>query len=309
MDEIYDVIIIGSGPAGLGAGVYCKRYKLKTLVIGKEPGGYLTKTHMIENYLGFPSILGAELAKKFQEHAEKVGVELKFFATVSNIKKNNDIFELRTESGETFKSYSVIVAIGTVQRRLNVPGEDKFLGKGVSYCATCDAPFFKGKTVCVVGGSDAAGVTALMLTEHAKKVYISYRREELRAEPITKERIEKNPKIEIIYKSNIKEFKGKDKLESIVIDIDGEIKEMPMDGVFIEIGSIPSTVLLKNLNVETNEQGYIKVKEDMSTNVEGLFAAGDISTGSNNFRQIITAAAEGAIASNSAFKYIKSTKG
>jgi len=304
MDK-YDVVILGAGPGGLGAAVYCARYNLKTLVIGKLLGGYAAEAHLIENYLGCKSITGIELSQRFKEHAEGLGAKILLGIDVISVRRTKSTFEVTSGENRKYSCKAIVVALGTQRRKLEVPDEDKFVGKGISYCASCDAPFFRDKTVGVVGGSDAAGTTALMLTEHAKKVYIIYRKEELRAEPITKKRIDQNRKIEIIYKTVVKELKGSNKLESVVLDKEGKTSELKIDGLFIEIGSVPSTVILKELGVEVTEEGYIKVKEDMSTSAPGVFAAGDITTGSNGFRQIITAASEGAVAANSIFKYLK----
>jgi thioredoxin reductase (NADPH) len=297
---------MGAGPGGLGAAVYCARYNLKTLVIGKLLGGYAAEAHLVENYLGFKSIPGIELSQKFKEHADSLGAKILLGIDVVSVKKSGKGFEVTSSENKKYSCKAIAVALGTQRRKLECANEEKFLGKGVSYCASCDAPLFKDKTVAVVGGSDAAGTTALMLTEHAKKVYIIYRKEELRAEPITKKRIDQNKKIEIIYKTCVKELKGEGKLESVILDKEGKTSELKMDGLFIEIGSTPSTVIMKELGVEVTEEGYIKVKEDMSTSAAGVYAAGDITTASNGFRQIITAAAEGAVAANSIFRYLKS---
>jgi thioredoxin reductase (NADPH) len=307
MDK-YDIIVLGAGPAGFGCAVYAARYNLKTLVIGKLIGGMAAEAHLVENYLGYRTITGIELSQKFKEHVEGLGVKTILGVDVIAVKKSKDGFEVTTSENKKYSCKAVLIGLGTQKRKLECANEEKFLGKGVSYCATCDAPFFKDKVVSVVGGSDSAGTIALMLAEHAKKVYIIYRKEELRAEPITKKRIDQNKKIEIIYKSNVAELKGANKLESVVLDTDGKKSELKMDGLFVEIGTVPSTVIFKELGLEVTQEGYIKVKEDMSTNIPGIYAAGDITTGSNGFRQIITAAAEGGIAANSMFKYIKSSK-
>ncbi|MEM7816094.1 MAG: FAD-dependent oxidoreductase [Candidatus Aenigmatarchaeota archaeon] len=303
--ERYDVVVLGAGPGGMGTAVYCARYNLKTLVIGKILGGMAAEAHRVENYLGFKSISGVELSQKFREHVESLGVKVVLGTDIVSVKKSKSGFEVGTADRKKYSSRSVVVALGTQKRKLELPNEEKFLGKGVSYCASCDAAFYKGKVVGVVGGSDSAGTTALMLAEHASKVYIIYRKEDLRAEPITKKRIAENRKIEIIYKTVVRELKGRERLESVILDTEGKQKELKIDGLFIEIGSVPSTVILKELGVETTEEGYIKVREDMSTNVPGIFAVGDITNACNNFKQIITAVAEGGIAANSIFRYLK----
>jgi thioredoxin reductase (NADPH) len=306
--EKYDVVVLGAGPGGFGAAVYSARYGLKTLLIGKMLGGYAAEAHLVENYLGCKSITGMELAQKFKEHADSLGVKSLLGLDVVSVKKSKDGFEVTSSENKKYSCKAVVIALGTQRRKLECPSEAKFQGKGLSYCASCDAPFFKDKVVGVVGGSDAAGTTALMLASHTKKVYIIYRKEELRAEPITKKRIDQNKKIEVIYSTVVKELKGSNRLESVVLDTNGKARELPMDGLFIEIGSVPTTVIFKDLGVEVTPEGYIRTKEDMSTNVPGIFAAGDITTACNGFKQIITAAAEGAVAANSIFKYIKKGK-
>jgi len=307
--EKYDIVILGAGPGGLGASVYCARYNLKTLVIGNLLGGYAAEAHLVENYLGFKAIPGIELSQKFKAHAEGLGVKTMLGVNAVSVKKSKSGFEVLTSENKKYECRAVVVALGTQRRKLECPNEEKFLGKGVSYCASCDAPMFRGKVVGVVGGSDAAAMTALMLAQHASKVFIIYRKEELRSEPINKKRIEQSKNIEVITKTLVKELKGVNKLESVILDKAGKSSELKLDGLFIEIGSVPTTVIFKELGIDVNEEGYIKVNEDMSTNVPGVYAAGDITTASNGFRQIITAVAEGAIAANSIFKYIKAKEG
>jgi thioredoxin reductase (NADPH) len=305
---IYDLIIIGLGPAGLTAGIYAARYKLKTLIIGRDLG-QTAEAWLIENYPGFQDIKGMELIEKFKEHAEKLGVEIMQMVPVNHIKKENSIFVVKTGDDQEFRAKSIILAIGMQKRKMGIPGEKKFLGKGVSYCATCDAAFFNNKVVGVVGGSDSAATAALMLSEHAKMVYIIYRKDALRAQPAWVEKINKNPKIKTIFNAIPKELKGDDVLKSVVIERAGKTEEIALDGIFFEIGYEPETNLPAQLGVETDEYGHIKVKPDMSTNIEGVFAAGDVTTPSEKLRQIITASAEGAIAATSAYKYIKSKGG
>ncbi len=302
---MFDLIIIGAGPAGLTASIYASRYRLKHLVIGKEVGGIATETSEIGNYPGFPMITGPELMQKFSEHAKSLGTEI-LTEEVVKLRKIENGFEVETASGSTFQTKSIILAVGLKRRRLNVPGESEFTGRGVSYCATCDAWFYKDKTVCVIGGSDSAAVAALTLAQFAKKVYIIYRRDKMRCEPIWMEKIEENDKIEIVYNTNVTEIIGKDKVEAVRLDNPYKGSDLlKLDGVFVEIGFVPGLELASELGIETNEKGYIKIDAHGATNVPGVFAAGDITTGSDDLRQIITAAAEGAIASYSAFKYVK----
>ena len=310
MNDLYDVIIVGMGPAGLSAAVYASRFKLKPLVIGKLPGGLVSESYKVENYLGFPSITGAELANKFVSHAKSFGVEMKEGQEVVEIKKIDDVFEVKTNWGQTFKGKTILLAHGLKRRKLGIPGEDEFLGRGVSYCAVCDAFFFRDMVTAVVGGSDSAVTGALQLADVAKKVYIIYRRDKLRALPVWVERALSNPKIEVIYNTNVVEVGGKDKVEYVILDkpYKGSTK-LEVDGLFIEIGFEPDLTLIKQLGVETDENGFVKINQDCSTNVEGVWAAGDITNGSNNLRQIITAAAEGAIAAESIYLYLKKKEG
>lgn len=299
MKNIYDTIIIGAGPAGLTAALYAARYKLKTLVISSEIGGLIMEAHRVENFPGFKSISGMELMNNLKEQVTNLNVKI-INEEVKEIKKNK-LFTLST-SNNKYQTKTVILALGTKRRKLNIPTEDSFLGKGVSYCATCDAPLFKNKIVVVVGGSDSACMAAQLLTEYAKKVHIIYRREKLRAEPIRVEAVLKDKRIEVIYKANVKEIKGKNKVEELILDTG---KKLKVDGIFVEIGTVPIVVLAKKLNIVINKNNYIIVDATLMTNVPGVFAAGDITTSSNNLRQVVTAAAEGAISAQSAYTLIK----
>jgi thioredoxin reductase (NADPH) len=299
---VYDLIIIGQGPAGLSAGIYASRYKLKTLILGEEPGGTATHAYKIKNYPGFSSISGMDLMKKFREQINE-SVEIKQ-EKVIELKEEN-LFVVTTKEG-VCKSKTIIVAAGTKRRELNIPGEHEFLGKGVSYCATCDAMFFKDKRVAVIGGNDAAAMSAMLVSEYASKVFIIYRKEKIRAEPAKVAMIEKNQKIKIINNTNVLGIKGNNMVESLVLDKENNgSNELKVDGVFIEIGSVPSTVLTKKIGINLDENGYIIVDGGMNTNIKGVYAAGDITTGSNKFWQIITAASEGAIAAKSAYDFLK----
>lgn len=295
-NQIYDTIILGAGPAGMTAAIYAARYKLKTLVISKDIGGVANLAHKIENWPGIVSITGQDLMQNFKKHVEALSVKIK----QDEVVKLSEGFEILTSSGKTFKSKSLILALGTVRRKLNIPGEDEFIGRGVSYCFTCDAVFFKNKTVCVVGGSNSAAMAALLLAEYSKKVYIIYRKDALRADPVLIERINKNKKIEILFNSAIAKIIGTKFVEKIVLK---EGKEMPMEGVFVEIGGLPSTGLAKQINVKLDENNFIITDADMQTNVPGVFAAGDVTN--TPLDQIITACGDGAKAAYSAFNYLK----
>ncbi|MBW2988112.1 thioredoxin reductase [Candidatus Woesearchaeota archaeon] len=300
--EIFDVAIIGAGPAGVTAGIYALRYNLKTIVISPNIGGWISKTPVIENWPGVLKISGVELAQRFQEHLRSLQPEL-VEEKALEIKNEGNIFTIKTEGSSEFKARAIILATGSEKRKLNVPGEQEFLGRGVSYCATCDGPLFRGKRVAVVGGGDSAAVSALMLSEYAEKVYIIVRESEMIAKPARVDQITAKANIEVIYNTTIKEMFGDKMLQGVRLS-DG--KELEVEGVFVEIGMIPNNKLAKQLGLELDTRGLIVVREDQSTSIEGVFAAGDVSTGSNRFAQIISAAAEGAIAANSVYKSLKS---
>ena len=292
---MHDLLIIGAGPAGLSASVYASRYGIKNKVIGQIPGGLTTETHEIGNWLGDQAISGADFASKAAEHVKSFGTEIDP-SEVQEIKKEGDIFVIKTSAGEE-NAKTLVVATGTKHRHLGVPGEKEFLGRGVSFCATCDGFFYRGKTVAVVGGNNSAAAAAVHLGNIAEKVYLIYRKENVRAEKYWLDAIEKNPKIEIINNTNVLEIKGELKLETLVFDNEHKgSKEFSVDGLFIEIGLDPNTKLVEDLGVELDERGYISIGTDGRTSLNGLWAAGDITNGSNGFAQIITAAAEGAIA-------------
>lgn len=285
----------------MSAAIYAARYKLKTLVISKEIGGMIVDAHIVENYPGYTKISGMDLMKKFREHVKYFNVEIKE-EEVENIEKG---FKVYTDKG-TYQGKTILLGIGLKRRKLNVKGEEKFIGKGVSYCATCDAPFFKDKTVGVIGGNDAAAMAALLASEYAKKVYIIYRKEKIRAEPYWVDLINKNKKITIINNTNVKEVSGTKFLEKIKLDKPYKNKdELKLDGLFIEIGSVPTKALTQDLKIKTDDKGYIIVNAKQETNVKGVYAAGDITTGSNYFRQVLAAGAEGAIAANSVYVFCK----
>ena len=304
--KIHDLIIIGAGPAGLAASIYASRYKISHLVVGKEPGGQAVEAHKVENWPGTLSISGFDLGRKMREHAEKLGAEI-FMDSVSGIKKIDDVFEITTHTNQ-YQAKNIILASGMEYRKLQIPGEAEFKGKGVSYCPTCDAAFFKDKIVAVVGGANSAASAALLLSEHASRVYLVYRGEKLKVDPAYQEKISKNEKIEVIYSTNIREIKGEKSVEKIILDNKyNENDELEVQGVFIEIGSEPGVELAKQVGVNVDEQGFIIVNPDQSTNVLGIWAAGDATNGSNKLRQIVTAAAEGAVAAGSVYKKLQTS--
>ncbi|MFH1823325.1 MAG: FAD-dependent oxidoreductase [archaeon] len=293
---MYDVIILGLGPAGLSAALYCARYKLKTLIIGELIGGMTTYAHKVENYPGIDEISGMDLIKKMHAQLKKYPIDIKQ-EQIIGAKKGKE-FVVKTKKDE-YRSKAIIFAAGTERKKLNLPGAEDFIGKGLSYCAICDAPLFKNKVVVVIGGSDAAVMDSIMLSQHAKKVYLVYRRKELRAEPVWIDEVLSNKKIEVIYDEELKKIIGSKVVEKIKLNR----RELEVSGVFVDIGSVPSTVLIKKLGLKTDKCDYIITDANRKTNVDGVFAAGDcIET---PLKQIITACADGAIAATSAFKFLK----
>jgi thioredoxin reductase (NADPH) len=301
---MYDLIIIGAGPAGLGASIYASRYKLNHAVIGSEIGGQVTEAWEIENYAGIEAISGKELMAKFVKQTNDLGGTI-VQGSVNNVIKTAEGFEISTIDGKTFETKSIILALGMKARKMNIPGEDKFIGKGISYCATCDAMFYRGKDVVVIGGGDAAATAAIHLAEFANSVQLLYKEGTKTFEPAWDQQMAKIGKIAAGTFTNITNIIGGEKVEGLEYELSGEKKELSIAGVFIEIGSVPGVVVAQNLGVRTDEQGYIVVKQDQSTSVDNVYAAGDATTGSNKFRQIITAVAEGAVAAGSVYKKLK----
>ncbi len=296
--EKYDLVIIGAGPAGLTAGIYAARYKLNVIILSKDMGGLAATAHRICNFPSYEEIGGMQLMERMTNQALKLGVKINY-ETVLEITKNKE-FIIKTSSKE-YSSKKVIFAGGTERKKLNVPGEEKLLGRGVSYCATCDAAFFKNKIVSVVGGSDAALTAALLLSEYAEKVFIIYRQKEFsKAEPAWVDLVRKEKKIKVLFEEEIKEIMGEVKVEEIKLSSGKKIK---VDGVFVEIGSVPKLDLLNSLKIRTENRGYILVNENQETNVQGFYAAGDITN--NELKQIVTASAGGAIAAYNSYKSIK----
>lgn len=299
MKEVYDLIILGTGPAGMSAAIYSGRYGMKTLIIGNVIGGTANLAGEIENYPGFTGN-GTDLMKKFEEQAKSFGAEFET-GNVNKVEKTGDEFCVSVDDKEFF-GHSVISGLGCEHQKLGIPGEKKFLGKGVSYCATCDGNFFREKNVAVIGGSDSAAKTAVYLADICKKVYISYRKEKMRCEPINLKKIEATGNIEIIYNSKPSEIIGDAKVTNLKLELQNKEKLIKVDGVFIEVGSAPITKIFNELRIEL-EDGYIKVDKEGRTSIEGFFAAGD---GTNNpFKQVITATADGALAARAAYNYVK----
>ncbi len=304
--EQYGFLVLGAGGTGLASAMYAARLGLKILVLGATHGselpigGVITTTNIVENYPGFKSISGVELAKKLEEHARSYDlVDIKE-EKVIKIEKQENCFIVKTNKAE-YQTKTLLFATGTKWKKLDVPGAKEFENKGISYCALCDAPLYKDKIVGVVGGSDSAIKDALLLAEHAKKVYIIYRGEKIHPEPINMERIEKSKNIEVINEVNIKEIKGDKKLTSVILD--KENRELKLDGLFVAIGHIILSELAKPLGVKLNEEEEIIINHKTSeTNIPGIFAAGDVTD--KPFKQLITGVADGCTAAHSAYEYI-----
>ena len=296
-EKTYDLIVLGGGPTGIGCAIYAARFALDVLVIGKIFGGLITTTHLVENYPGITTASGQGLMEMFKEHMNSLQIPY-ITDEIRSIEQATDHFILHSFF-QKFKARSIVIATGSERKKLGIPGEEDFAGRGVSYCATCDGPFYKEKTVCVIGGSDSAAKEALFLSQNVKKVYIIYRGEEIRAEPINKKRVEQNQKIEIIYKTNVTEIKGENTVNSVIFD---NGKEFEVDGVFIEVGSVPNSDIAKHIGIRTNDKGEIIINRKSETNLPGIFAAGDVAD--SPFKQAITGVAEGVIAAYSAFSFV-----
>lgn len=300
----FDVVVIGGGPAGLTAGIYCARSGMKTLLIERAIlGGQISLCSSIENYPGFPSgISGSELAARFEDQAKKFGVET-VWGDVQKISCDGRLKKVELMDN-SFSAKTMIIAIGTEPKKIGIPGEMEFRGKGVSYCATCDGAFYKGREIVVIGGGNSAVQEALFLTKFASKVSLVHRRDRLRADQILAERAVSDPKIEMVWDSVPLSVKGAGAVEAIAVKNvkDGTEKDIPCDGIFIYIGESPNTGFFKG-TLELSHEGFIVVDGFMRTSCEGVFAAGDVCQ--KNFRQIATAVGDGAIAADSARKYLE----
>jgi len=300
---LYDVIILGSGPAGLSAAVYAERARLDTLVIEEKPlsGGQILDTYEVDNYPGLPGISGFELGQKFREHADKLGTEF-VNEQVIEIKNLGEKKQVITGK-KTYEARTLILATGARHRKLMVPGEEAFTGRGVSYCATCDGAFFREKTVAVVGGGDVALEDALFLARACRKVYLIHRRDAFRGARILQERVRQTENIELKMNCKVTEIHGEEQVSSVTLhhNIEETEHELQVQGVFIAVGISPNTAALDQF-MDQDEQGYIVAGEDTKTSVPGIFAAGDVRT--KQLRQVITAAADGANAVTSVERYL-----
>ncbi|BCU83120.1 thioredoxin reductase [Polycladomyces abyssicola] len=302
-EKVYDVVIIGAGPAGMTAAVYAARANLDTVMIERGiPGGQMANTEDIENYPGFEHILGPDLSNKMLSHAQKFGAKYEY----GDVKRVEDGYPYKKviTSKQTYLAKAVIVASGAEHRKLGVPGEDKLSGRGVSYCAVCDGAFFKNRVLVVVGGGDSAVEEGVFLTKFASKVTIIHRRDKLRAQKILQDRAFKNEKVDFIWNTVVEEIIGDEVVKGVKLRnrVTGEVSEFPCDGVFIYIGMEPLSACVRELGI-TNEEGYILTDERMRTRIPGIFAAGDVRD--KTLRQVVTATGDGSIAAMEAQHYIE----
>jgi thioredoxin reductase (NADPH) len=307
-EEEYDVIVVGAGPAGLSAALYSARYRLKTLLIGETIGGQLASAGIVDDYPGLIEVEASELIQRFVNHVSKHGVPI-VRDRVEDVKKEGDFFRIYTRSGTTYRSRAVIIAVGLERKKLGVPGEAEYSGKGVSYCTVCDVPFFKGKRIVIVGGGNSGVTGAIHAVGYASKIYLVTRGERLRAFPVYVGTLNKySDKVEIILNSTVIEIGGDAEVRYAVIKNlkTGETRKVDVEGVFIEIGNQPPTDFFRKIGLEVDEKGLINVKPGGYTNIEGIFAAGDCAGGKNKYyyQQVITSAAEGAMTADAAFKWI-----
>lgn len=301
----YDLVIIGTGAAGLSAALYAGRSKLKTLVIGKEFGGETATAWTVENYPGHLSIDGYDLMKIMEQQAKHSGAELREGEVVS-LKKNGEVVATLAD-GSKIVSGALIFASGAARRHLNVPGEKELLGKGVHYCFTCDGPLYGRKNVMVIGGGDSSVKAVNFLAEYASHISLLTIEKALRAEPVNIARMEQlGEKVTVAYETTVKEFTGRERLESVKMSSPSGERDVAVDGVFIEIGFEPNRHLPSQLGIALDDKGYIQVDNEMRTNVPGVFGAGDATNHFGSFKQDITAAALGSVAATSAYEYIKS---
>lgn len=301
--RMYDVVIVGSGPAGLSASIYAKRAGLKAVTLERNPisGGQVLNTYEVDNYPGLPGINGFDMGMKFREHADQLGCEFQE-AALLRIEKGAAGYTLVTDQGE-FRARAVIAAMGASHAKLNVPGEEELSGMGVSYCATCDGAFFKDKVTAVVGGGDVAVEDAIFLARGCRKVYLIHRRDELRAAAVLQKEVMALPNVEILWNTVVDRIAGEDQVEGLSIRnvTSGECAELPVDGVFVAVGIIPASQAFAGV-AECNEKGYLIAGEDCATATPGIFAAGDVRE--KKLRQIVTAVADGANAVTSVLEYL-----
>ena len=305
-----DVAIIGLGCAAYTAAVYTARYKLDTLVIGEEEGGMGMTAVEVGNWPGDIDVTGPDLMERYKNHALSFDNVTHKVGRVEKVEQTDDGFRLTMQSGDTEEARTIIFATGSNKRHLDVPGEKEFSGKGVTYCATCDAFFYRGKDVAVIGGGDSAVEGAAIAAQVANKVYLVHRRNEFRAEPYWVDKVNEKENVEFVLERNLVEVLGDGKVTAIKLDKEWNgSDEIKVDGVFIEVGSIPAVDLPKQLGCEMDERGHLKVDDAMKTNITGVFAAGDVTSAGNHFAQFPRAAGEGSVAANTVFAYLQAGEG
>ena len=304
-ETIHDVLIAGQGASGYAAAMYAARYQISPVVFGAVFGGETATGGLIENYPGYPEIDGFELMMKFREHAQKYGVPI-VDEDAAKIERRSDCFELTTDEGSTYLGASVILAVGRERRTLGLEHEVEWTGRGVSYCSTCDAPLHRDNVVGVVGGGDSAVKGAALLSKYARQVYVVYRRESFtRPEPVNLRQLESSDNVTTLFNTNVVGLLGDDGLDGVVLDRPhAGSSELALNGLFIEIGADPRVELAEQLGVELNELNEVRVDKHGRTNVDGVFAAGDLTDASGDLKQTITAAASGALAATAAYEYV-----
>ena len=303
---MYDIVIIGSGPAGLSSAIYAQRAGLKAVVVEKNylGTGQISESERVDNYPGLYGENGFDLGEKFRSHAESLGTEF-IEGEAVKISKNTTDYSIELDNGNSLETHTVIYAVGTERRKLQVEGEKEFSGRGVSYCAVCDAAFYKDKITAVAGGGDTALGVAALLSKFAKKVYPIHRRDKFRANKTLQQKVENISNVEILLNSQIKKINGSNKVESITVDKNGAEAEIKVDGVFVAVGSVPNSAILRDL-VEVDNNGYIVANEDGVTSANGIFVAGDVRT--KKLRQVVTAVSDGANCVLSAEDYLEKIK-
>ncbi|MBI5135293.1 FAD-dependent oxidoreductase [Candidatus Uhrbacteria bacterium] len=303
---MYDLLVVGSGAAGLSAGIYAGRYLLNTVIVqGKDFGGETAVAALIENYPGYIEIDGYDLMVKMKEQAEHVGAKIMAGWVTAITKKAEGHFVATLGSGETLEAKSVILATGSRRRRLNLPNEEALTGKGVSYCTTCDAPLYKGKTIAIIGGGDSSVKGANLAALYAEKVYLIARGKAVNAEPVNYARLTQKKNVEMVYETEVKEIIGADRLEKIILSkpLNGSV-ELALGGLFVEVGALPNNDLAKSLGVELDARGFVEVDPFMQANIPGVMVAGDLCNETGGFKQDIVAAAQGSMAATSAYQYV-----
>ncbi len=307
MNNNFDLLIIGGGAAAMSASIYASRYELTNTIVSNVYGGTTSEAHLISNYPGFKEISGNDLMGKMTDHAQSLGAKI-MLDEVITVTGSIGAWQAQTKNSQSLTAKAILFCSGTSHKHLGLPAEARLSGKGVSYCATCDGPFYKNKTVAVIGGGNSAVGTALYLSDIAQKVYLIARGPALKGEPTWLKELPTKTNCEVILNTNVIDLGGEVKLEKLILDKAYQDKtELAVDGLFVEVGLAPRSELFKTMGGEIDDQGYIKVDPEMNTNLPGVWAAGDVSDASAKFRQIVTATAEGAIAADSVYRKIKRT--